>query len=95
MTLLRAGIDGLVLLNCAVTIRVLFSRVLEPSQKFYQTLVIWLLPVLGAVLCAVLLREPTGTGDVMRRPDIGLTPGMTGSVFQGDDNGGPGHDGSH
>ena len=85
MTLLRVGIDTLVLLNCAVTIAVLFSRVLERSQKFYQTLIIWLLPVVAAVLYAVLLREPSGRGASMNRPDIGLTPGMDGNVFKGDD----------
>ncbi len=88
MPAILAGIMVTVLFNFAVTIAVLLSRSLEPSQKFYQTLIVWLLPVIGATLCVVLLREPRGSGGSMNAPDIGFTPGMDGNVLPGDHNGG-------
>ena len=43
----------LVALNTAATIRVLFLKDLWLRQRLYQALFIWLIPLVGAIVCLV------------------------------------------
>ncbi len=47
----------LLLLNIITTIRLSKSELNEKSQKVYQTILIWLLPLIGAVVVLTLLNQ--------------------------------------
>ncbi len=47
----------LLLLNIITTIRLSKSELNEKSQKVYQTILIWLLPLIGAVIVSTLLNQ--------------------------------------
>ena len=46
-----------VLLNFVATILVWRSGSYMKQQKRYQTLLVWLLPLIGALLCLIVMRE--------------------------------------
>lgn len=71
--------------NALVTFRILKSDYFEPSQKYTQCALIWLLPVVGAVLCYVFSREPSASRS-------GSYPEETGRYDGG--NSGPGNAGT-
>ena len=48
-------------LNIVVSLQVLKTKVYERSQKIAQFAVIWLLPLLGALICFFTLRQITST----------------------------------
>lgn len=58
----------LLAINTVATIGVAFIRTYETQQKLLQILFIWIIPVIGAVVCWNILREerrswhPPGTG---------------------------------
>jgi hypothetical protein len=43
--------------NVIVTVGVVSSRVYEATQKIYQVMLVWLVPVFGALVCWYVLRE--------------------------------------
>lgn len=47
----------LLAINTVATIGVAFSRIYETQQKLLQILLIWVIPVIGAVVCWNILRE--------------------------------------
>jgi len=47
----------IVVLNIIATIRLSKSELNEKPQKFFQTILIWLLPVIGAVIVSMLLNQ--------------------------------------
>lgn len=47
----------LLILNVIATIRLLKSELNENPQKLFQTILIWLLPLLGAVVISMLLNQ--------------------------------------
>jgi hypothetical protein len=49
--LARDALIVLLAVNVATTLRVLLAAGYTPKQKAWQVLIIWLLPVLGAVVC--------------------------------------------
>jgi ABC-type nickel/cobalt efflux system permease component RcnA len=65
------------LLNVAVTSTVARSDLYEPTQKRLQYGLIWLIPVLGAVISWAVLR--TSVEPAMRRGDNDANPYLDGS----------------
>lgn len=66
--MLVAGlIVGLIGMNIAATLKVHASSFYERNQKSIQYVLIWLVPVLGAILCYGLARQDSG-------PRIGKYP---------------------
>lgn len=55
--LLTALIAAICLANLFVSLAVLRSEVLEPEQKIAQLALVWLLPVVGAILAWLVLRD--------------------------------------
>ncbi len=64
-------------INAVVTLLVWRSNLYKRSQKINQTLLIWLLPVLGAVLCASVIWE------TIRTPGRSQQRGNAGSSIPG------------
>ncbi len=54
-------------LNIAVTVLVLCRKDLRPRQRLYQALLIWLVPLVGAIIC-LLARSAEGQ-DPTRNPN--------------------------
>jgi hypothetical protein len=71
---ISALVVALVLLDLAVTVGVARSGLYEPGQKRLQYLLIWLLPLLGAAIVGLVLREQ------LRQPRPGRH-GITGNPY--------------
>jgi ABC-type nickel/cobalt efflux system permease component RcnA len=47
----------LIVINIVVTVSIAFSRVYDTQQKLLQIALIWIIPVIGAIVCWNILRE--------------------------------------
>ncbi len=50
---------ALVVVNAIASLLVLRARVFSPSQRMLQVAVVWLIPLAGAIVCAVFARSQT------------------------------------
>jgi hypothetical protein len=57
MTYIVLAIIYLFFLNIVTTFRLLKSELYEKSQKVFQTILIWLLPLIGALFVSMLLNQ--------------------------------------
>jgi hypothetical protein len=59
-------------MNIVASIKVQVSKFYEPSQKAIQHLLIWLVPIVGAILCYGLARQSDGPHSGKYAEDISL-----------------------
>lgn len=91
----------LLAINIVATIGVAFSRTYETQQKLLQILFIWIIPVIGAVVCWNILREerrswhpPKADNGLVDASDSYSASGNYGHGHSHSDHGnGGGHDG--
>ena len=90
MTTLELALAALAAVNLVVSFAVWRSALYETAQRRLQYLLIWLLPLLGAIVAWVVLRNHSGPE--MRRGD-----GITGNPYVpwNDPGESDGHGGSH
>jgi tellurite resistance protein TehA-like permease len=67
---LAVGAIAAVLFQVWVSVQLLRSTLYEPSQKRLQMLVVWLIPVIGAVIVQSMMRSD---GKPPYRPEKGYT----------------------
>ena len=68
---------AIIVYQAFVTFRIVFSRQYTSGQKLLQVAVIWLLPLIGAVVCHIFLDEdmrPPKPRDTSFTPDTGNNP---------------------
>jgi hypothetical protein len=89
MTLaLVLAVVAILAFNIGATVLVLRSPEYGPGQKIAQLFVVWLLPIIGAVIALHVLREAHHTD---RRPDNPFVESGTGDYGGGPGGGGDGH----
>ena len=79
--LLLVVLGALLLYQLFVSARVMLSQGYSRSQKIMQLLLIWLVPLLGAAMCQVVLsadRKPSVPRDPAFTPDGGGNPAGAG-----------------
>ena len=63
---LTLGLISLVVLNCLVSLRVVFARGITGTQKILQVLLVWVIPLLGGLVVFLFHRtdsEPRGPAE--------------------------------
>ena len=70
--LIAVLIAMLLVMNVVATFKVYVSQFYEPSQKAMQYILIWLIPVLGAILCYGLAKQNDGPHSGKYPEDISL-----------------------
>jgi hypothetical protein len=81
MEILLIGAAILLAMNCVVSLRIWLSKGLTGVQKFAQTCIVWLVPVMGAVLVYLVQRSDGDSRDPGKPPfGGGAGDGMPGGV---------------